>query len=81
MKPVLTQILEQARRDWDGVENKNAIEADWWLAFLGQIPDDPAELGPVEILALAILSLQDELHGYKLAAGDYDITDAATEPF
>lgn len=81
MKPVLTQVLESARDNWRNVENKDAIEAEWWLAFSGTIPDDPEELGPVEILALAILALQDELHGYKLAAGEYDDTDPGPEPF
>lgn len=81
MKPVLEQVLESATANWQTVEAKDAIEAEWWLAFLGHIPDDVNQLGPVEILALAILALQDELHGYKLAAGEYDTTEAGYEPF
>ena len=81
MKPVLSQVLESARDNWRAVEKKELIEAEWWLAFSGTIPDDPEELGPVEILALAILALQEELHGYKLAAGEYDETEPGQEPF
>ena len=82
MKPVLQQVLESASANWATVENKNEIEPEWWLAFLGLIPEDPENLGPIEILALAILALQDELEDYKLdnekMAGIYN---PGAEPF
>jgi hypothetical protein len=81
MKPVLQQVLESATANWLSVENKEAIEPEWWLAFSGTIPLNPELLGDIEILALAILALQDELHGYKLAAGEFDQTDPGSEPF
>lgn len=81
MKPVLEQVLESATANWQTVENKDAIEPEWWLAFSGTIPLNPDLLGDIEILALAILALQDELYGYKLAAGEYDTTEAGYEPF
>jgi hypothetical protein len=78
MKPVLEQVIESAADNWASVENKEQIDAEWWLAFCGFIPEDVEDLPAVEILALAILALQDELHGYKLAAGEFDQTG---EPF
>ena len=81
MKPVLDQILESAAENWGNVPNKESIEAEWWLAFSGFIPVDVNDLAAIEILALAILALQEELHGYKLAAGEFDETYAGEEPF
>lgn len=81
MKPVLQQVLESARDNWEQVPNKDEIEAEWWLAFSGLIPESPLNLPDVQILALAILALQDELHGYKLAAGEFDDTETGAEPF
>ena len=65
MIPLYDQVLASCKDNWDKLEEKNDITAEWWLAFLGVIPEDPGNLEDSQLLALYIISLQEELKGYK----------------
>ena len=67
MIPLYDQVLASCRENWDKLEEKNDITAEWWLAFLGVIPEDSGNLEDAQLLALSIISLQEELKGYKNA--------------
>jgi hypothetical protein len=62
LTPVMDQVLESCRNNWEAVENKEAITVEWWLAFLGRIPDDVHTLADNELLALSLIGLQEELN-------------------
>jgi hypothetical protein len=63
--PLYDQILASCKDNWDKLEEKKDITPEWWLAFLGVIPEDPAILEDSQLLALSIISLQEELKGYQ----------------
>ena len=62
LTPVIDQVLQSCRANWAAVENKEAITVEWWLAFLGRIPDDVHTLDDNELLALSLIGLQEELN-------------------
>jgi hypothetical protein len=62
LTPVIDQVLESCRNNWAAVENKEAITVEWWLAFLGRIPEDFDKLADNELLALSLIGLQEELN-------------------
>jgi hypothetical protein len=65
LTPLLDQVLTSCRDNWAAVPGKEEITAEWWLAFLGHIPDNPEHLTDVQVLAISIIGLQEELHNVR----------------
>ena len=65
LTPIVEQVLSSCRTNWESVENKDEITPEWWLAFCGHIPDEPNNLTDLEVLAVAIVGLQEELHSVR----------------
>ena len=59
--PILMQVCDQTRAAWSQVD-KSIIADEWWMAFRGSVPEDPEAISDLEVVVLALVHTNEQLH-------------------
>lgn len=65
LTPIIVQAVESCRTNWQAIADKDVITPEWWLAMFGTIPLDVENLTDLQLLAIHIVSLQEEINGFR----------------